>query len=126
MLNEIFNVAKRDFRTDSALLILPDASPHSEAKAGFRWAEKNVKLTSARLLVPIMEIIPLFKHSSFNDENEWGIVQLGSESHPTMNSIFYRPRLDSLVLTVGLDIKGSDGHVPDGTHSRTWKSSECD
>jgi hypothetical protein len=62
LLNEIFNVAKRDFRTGSALLILPDASLRSEAKAGFRWAEKNVKLTSARLLVPIMEIITLFKH----------------------------------------------------------------
>jgi hypothetical protein len=71
LFNEIFNVAETHFRMDPALLIPPDANLPAETKARFPWAEENVKLTSARLLVPIMKIIPLFKHSSFKDENEW-------------------------------------------------------
>jgi hypothetical protein len=110
--DEIFKVGYMHFKLDPVLLLPPDAKLPPEIKAKFPDAEENVKRASTRLLFPIMKILPLFKNSSFKVEDEWRIVSLGSESNPQNDSIFYRPRLDSLVPTKMVSIKGRDGKVP--------------
>ena len=109
---EIFTVGDMHFKADPSLLLPPDATLPSEIEARFPGAEKNVRRADVRLLLPIMTILPLFKDSSFEAENEWRIVGLGSESEPQNDSIFYRPRPDSLVPTRMVSIKGRDGRVP--------------
>jgi hypothetical protein len=111
-LDEIFRVGNMLFETDPATLLSSDATLPPEIKAKFPWAEEKVNLAAVRLLAPIMKILPLFKDSSFKDENEWRIVTLGSESNPENDSIFYRPRMDSLVPTIKVNIKRIDGKVP--------------
>lgn len=119
---EIFKVGNMHFKADPALLLPPDAMLPAEIKAKFPGAEENVKNAGVRLLAPILKILPLFKDSSFEAENEWRIVRLGSdylrltagslESTPQLDAIFYRPRMDSLVPTIKVDMKGQEGKVP--------------
>jgi hypothetical protein len=109
---EIFRVGDMHFKADPALLLQPDATLPAEIKARFTGAEENVKIAATRLLFPIMKILPLLKDSSFEAEDEWRIVSLGSDLYPQNDSILYRPRLDSLVPTKMVSIKSRDGRVP--------------
>lgn len=77
--DEIFRVGDMHFRADPALLLPPDATLPAEIKARFPGAEENVKIAGSRLLMPIMTILPLFKDSSFEAENEWRIVMTCSQ-----------------------------------------------
>jgi hypothetical protein len=110
--DEIFKVGYMHFEADPALLLPPGATLSPEIKARFPGAEERVKIAGSRLLMPIMTILPLFKDVSFEAENEWRIVSLGSGSYPQNDSIFYGPRLDSLVPTKMVSIKRRDGTVP--------------
>jgi hypothetical protein len=111
-LAEMFAVGNMHFNTDPVLLRPPRATLNPETEAKYPGAEENVKRAGTRLLIPIMKILPLFKDSSFEAENEWRIVRLGSEANPGGNPIFYRARMDSLVPTMAVDIKDKDGKVP--------------
>lgn len=109
---EMFKVSEMHFRTDPALLLEPDAIMPVELATKFPWAEKNMKLASSRLMFPIMRLLPLFKDSSFEAENEWRIVTLGAEKDIGFHSIFYRPRADSLVPTMKINLKRQDDKIP--------------
>jgi hypothetical protein len=68
-------------------------------------------------MLPIMWIVPLFKDSSFEAEDEWRIVRRCSDTREfdldsQNDSIFYRPRMDSLVPTIKVNIMRRDGRVP--------------
>jgi hypothetical protein len=115
---EMFKVGEMHFKADPILLLPPDESLPADVEVKFPGAEMNVKGAAIRLLVPIMNIIPLFKNKAFSAESEWRVVTLaseydmGSESKTPNGSLFYRARPDSLVPTMRVNIKRKDGSVP--------------
>lgn len=109
---EMLEVGDMHFKTDPGLLFGPDAALPDELAAKFPWANKSLKLASSRLMLPISRLLPLFKDSSFEAENEWRIVTLGAEKDAGFNSIFYRPRADTLVPTMKVSLKRQHEKIP--------------
>jgi Protein of unknown function (DUF2971) len=108
---ETFTAGNMLFDKDPALLLMPATlDPQIEARSP--WAAEIVKRAKYHLMAPILKILPLFKDPSFEAENEWRIVRLGSDITSEKDPIFYRPRMDSLVPTMTINIKGGDGRVP--------------
>jgi hypothetical protein len=114
-LKTLFEVAEAHLSSDPRLLLIhPDPLDEldlsSELKKQLPLIKQNINLATAKLWLPFITILPLFKNRAFKAEEEWRIVRLQDESSESL-PLFFRARQDSLVPTLKLNVKNG-AHIP--------------